>query len=80
MRQSVTYEEDGMLPMGLERLVKESLEFIAVGGRLDFHLLGHVGELVLSKSRRNQRSCGVQWSVPRPPAQHFETLLVICRT
>ena len=82
MRQNVTYEEDRMLPMGLERLVKESLEFIAVGGRLYFHLLGHVGELILSKSRRNQRSYGVQWSVrlPRPLAQRFETLLVICRT
>ena len=80
MRQSVTYEEDRMLSMGLERLVKESLEFITVGGRLDFHLLGHVGELILSKSRRNQWSYGVQWSVPRPPAQRFKTLLVICRT
>ena len=59
MRKSVTYEKDRMLPMGLERFVKESLELITIGGRLDFHLLGHVGELILSKPRRNQRSYGI---------------------
>ena len=71
-----------MLPMGLERLVKENLEFTTIGGRLDFHLPGHVGELILSIARWNQRPYGVHWSVrlPNPHAQRFETFLVICRT
>ena len=77
-----TDEEHGLLPMGLERLVKESLEFTTIGGQPYFHFLGHVGELVLSKSRRNQRSYSVQWSVhlPNPPTQRLETLLLIGRT
>ena len=79
--KGVTYEEYRMLSVGLESLVKESLGFITIGGRLHFHLLGYIGELILFKSRRDQRSYGVQWSVrlPNPPTQHFETLLVICR-
>ena len=38
----MTYEEYRMLPMGLESLVKESLGFITIGGRLHFHLFGHI--------------------------------------
>ena len=82
MRQGVTYDDHRMLPMGLKHLVKENLKFITIGGRLHFHLLGQVGELILSKARRDQRSYGVHWPIrlPRPSAQRFEALLVICRT
>ena len=53
MRQSETYEEHGMLPMGLERLVKESLEFTIIDGR--------VISIFLATSLQSQAESTVLW-------------------